>query len=80
MVESNVEKMTLEEAKEKFTSIQVHAPHLGDNMCPFFELINMSCPKENDGKCSNCESFRGIINDDGMIGADMSFEGFCDPN
>jgi hypothetical protein len=80
MVESNVGKMTLEEAKEKFTLIQVHAPHLGDDMCPFFELINMPCPKGNNGKCSNCKSFRGIITDNVMVWADMSFEGFCDPN
>lgn len=37
-------KVTLEEARERYMVVRVHAPTLDDKMRPDFRLINMKCP------------------------------------
>jgi len=66
------------EAREKYTSITVHCPHMDKNLQPFPELLNSTCPMGKDGRCGDCEKFIGFWSEDGSIFSYMSFEGFCD--
>ena len=69
--------MTEEQVREKCNTIKVHTPTL-KGMNPFPELLNMACPWGLDGQCGSCDHFQGMIVEDGMIAAYMSYEGFCE--
>ena len=73
---------TIDEAREKYHIIKVHAPQLDDNMRPKFKLLNPNidneCPHDKSGHCSQCHNFMGIHSEEGSIFAHGSYEGFCD--
>lgn len=66
------------DAREKFTVTKVHAPTLKDNLVPDFKLLNMECPFDKDGHCSNCEHMTGVYTPEGSVFANYSYEGYCD--
>lgn len=70
------------QARKQYRIIQIHCPHLDENLNPKPELcVDQVCPKSNDeefGKCFECQSFMGLFVPDGEIFAHMTFEGYCD--
>ena len=68
--------LTPEEAREVFTSVQVHAPTLR-NLRPDFQLVGMECPFDKDGHCSRCEYLQGVVTNDEAVFSYMTFEAFC---
>ncbi|MCK5016560.1 MAG: hypothetical protein KAS32_05740 [Candidatus Peribacteraceae bacterium] len=70
-------RMKLEEVRETFDNIKVHAPELDENMQPAFVLLNSTCGYDNDGKCHACNKFVGAHSDDGTFNSSGAYEAFC---
>jgi hypothetical protein len=67
------------EARKQYNIVEVHAPHLTNEMQPDIELsYGCKCPIEKDGHCIECENFRGLYTEDGTIYAFGTYEGYCD--
>jgi hypothetical protein len=74
------EDITLDEARERFAVVRVHAPTLVEKaMRPAFQLINMQCPVGRDGQCHDCDQFKGVdlSETEGLITSYHSYDGFC---
>ena len=76
---NNYRDLNLEEIRNKFSMISVHAPSLGENLIPIAKLLNPSeCPaKKEDTICDNCEYFIGYYTPEGTVFAYATYEGFC---
>jgi len=71
--------MTFAEALEGNTEIKVHAPTLGPDMRPDFQLVNMQCPKGLDGHCEACDHLVGVdlSETDGAVFSYHQFPAIC---
>lgn len=64
--------LTVEEAREVYTSVTVHAPTLR-NMRPDFRLFEMECPFGKDGRCSKCDHLQGIYTKNEAVFSHLAF-------
>lgn len=64
--------------KKECYAIEIHAPHLTDNLRPAFELVpGFSCPHNRDGKCLTCPQFVTYHGSEDGVFSFMTFNGYC---
>jgi hypothetical protein len=69
---------TINQMREMYRSISMHAPTLDENMNPKFELLNMTCPLgRRQYSCMTCDQFKGVFIDNDNINSYSKYEGFC---
>ena len=77
--EEIAEQEELAKVKLECNIVRVHFPTLEDvQKGPILQTsVDNKCPRNLEGICRECESFRGCIIPDGRIFAYMVYEGFC---